>query len=92
MPGNELFDIAKQEFGLEKTKVDFGQTLGKWGMAPGPYLILPFLPPAPTDACPECGSAQFRLVWKAVRHPGHASTASYVCDQCRHHWIGPATP
>jgi len=40
-----LFDIAKQEFGLEKTKVDFGQTLGKWGLGPGPYLILPFLPP-----------------------------------------------
>jgi len=40
-----LFDIAKQEFGLEKTKVDFGQTLGKWGVGPGPYLILPFLPP-----------------------------------------------
>jgi phospholipid-binding lipoprotein MlaA len=40
-----LFDIAKQEFGLEKTKVDFGQTLGKWGLEPGPYLILPFLPP-----------------------------------------------
>jgi phospholipid-binding lipoprotein MlaA len=40
-----LFDIAKQEFGLEKTKVDFGQTLGKWGVEPGPFLILPFLPP-----------------------------------------------
>ena len=40
-----LFDMAKQEFGLEKTKVDFGQTLGKWGFTPGPYLILPFLPP-----------------------------------------------
>jgi len=40
-----LWDIAKQEFGLQKTKVDFGQTLGKWGVEPGPYLILPFLPP-----------------------------------------------
>ena len=40
-----LWDIAKQEFGLEKTKVDFGQTLGKWGWGPGPFLILPFLPP-----------------------------------------------
>lgn len=40
-----LWDIARQEFGLQKTKVDFGQTLGKWGLAPGPYLILPFLPP-----------------------------------------------
>ena len=36
-----LFDIAKQEFGLEKTQVDFGQTLGKWGVGPGPYLIVP---------------------------------------------------
>src|SRR5262249_44884238 len=27
------------------TKVDFGQTLGKWGLGPGPFLILPFLPP-----------------------------------------------
>ena len=40
-----LWDIARQEFGLQKTKVDFGQTLGKWGVGPGPYLILPFLPP-----------------------------------------------
>jgi phospholipid-binding lipoprotein MlaA len=40
-----LFDIARQEFGLENTKADFGQTLGKWGVKPGPFLILPFLPP-----------------------------------------------
>src|SRR2546429_3331749 len=24
---------------------DFGQTLGIWGVGPGPYLVLPFLPP-----------------------------------------------
>ena len=40
-----LFDIAKQEFGLQKTRVDFGQTLGIWGMSPGPFLVLPVLPP-----------------------------------------------
>ena len=40
-----LFDIAHQEFGLDKTKVDFGQTLGKWGFAPGPFVIVPFLTP-----------------------------------------------
>ena len=40
-----LWDIAKQEFGLQKTNVDFGQTLGKWGVGPGPFLVLPFLPP-----------------------------------------------
>jgi len=40
-----LFDVAKQEFKLEPQKADFGQTLGKWGTGPGPYLVLPFLPP-----------------------------------------------
>jgi len=40
-----LFDIAKQEFGLDKSREDFGQTLGVWGAGPGPYLILPVLPP-----------------------------------------------
>ncbi len=40
-----LFDIAKQEFGLEKSREDFGQTLGVWGAGPGPYLVLPLLPP-----------------------------------------------
>ena len=40
-----LFDIAKQEFGLQKTRVDFGQTLGIWGISPGPFLVLPFMPP-----------------------------------------------
>jgi phospholipid-binding lipoprotein MlaA len=40
-----LFDIARQEFGLEKTRVDFGQTLGKWGVKPGPFVIVPFMAP-----------------------------------------------
>lgn len=40
-----LFDIAKQEFGIEKSREDFGQTLGVWGAGPGPFLILPLLPP-----------------------------------------------
>jgi phospholipid-binding lipoprotein MlaA len=40
-----LFDIARQEFGLQKTRADFGQTLGIWGFGPGPFLVLPILPP-----------------------------------------------
>jgi phospholipid-binding lipoprotein MlaA len=31
--------------GLTHSDEDFGQTLGKWGVGPGPYLLLPFLPP-----------------------------------------------
>ncbi len=40
-----LFDIAKQEFNLQKTRADFGQTLGIWGVGPGPFLVLPLMPP-----------------------------------------------
>lgn len=37
-----LLDIAS-EMGLRKHDEDFGQTLGRWGVGPGPYLVLPFL-------------------------------------------------
>ena len=37
-----LHDIAT-EAGLEKHNEDFGQTFGRWGAGPGPYLVLPFL-------------------------------------------------
>jgi len=40
-----LFDMAKQEFGIDKSREDFGQTLGVWGAGAGPYLVLPLLPP-----------------------------------------------
>ena len=37
-----LLDISS-EAGLPKHKEDFGQTLGKWGVASGPYVVLPLL-------------------------------------------------
>ncbi len=37
-----LFDVAS-DLGIEKRNEDFGQTLGRWGVASGPYLVLPFL-------------------------------------------------
>lgn len=37
-----LLDIAS-EAGLPKHKEDFGQTLGKWGIKAGPYIVLPLL-------------------------------------------------
>jgi len=37
-----IFDVAT-EAGLEKHDEDFGQTLGRWGVGDGPYLVLPFL-------------------------------------------------
>jgi phospholipid-binding lipoprotein MlaA len=39
-----LFDVAKME-GIEKSREDFGQTLGFYGVGPGPFLILPLMEP-----------------------------------------------
>lgn len=40
-----LLDVAT-EMRLERQKEDFGQTLGYWGVKPGPYLMLPLLGPS----------------------------------------------
>jgi phospholipid-binding lipoprotein MlaA len=37
-----LLDIAS-EAGIDRHNEDFGQTLGRWGVPPGPYLVLPVL-------------------------------------------------
>lgn len=37
-----LHDVAT-DMGYEKHNEDFGQTFGRWGSPPGPYLVLPFL-------------------------------------------------
>ncbi len=44
--GFGFFDVAKTQFGLEVSEEDFGQTLGKYGVASGPYLVLPFIGPS----------------------------------------------
>jgi phospholipid-binding lipoprotein MlaA len=40
-----LLDVAT-ELGLERHREDFGQTLGRWGVPSGPYLMLPILGPS----------------------------------------------
>jgi phospholipid-binding lipoprotein MlaA len=40
-----IFDIATY-MGLPKHKEDFGQTLGYYGVKPGPYLVLPIFGPS----------------------------------------------
>ncbi len=49
-----IFDVASS-WGLDKHDEDFGQTLGYWGIKPGPYVMLPIL--GPTD---------FRDAWGKV--------------------------
>jgi phospholipid-binding lipoprotein MlaA len=46
-----LFDPASHLAGIPKHDEDFGQTLGRWGVPPGPYLYLPLLGPSnPRDS------------------------------------------
>ena len=40
-----VLDVAT-EMRLEKRKEDFGQTLGHWGVKPGPYVVLPIFGPS----------------------------------------------
>ncbi len=40
-----LIDVAS-DMGIPRTTMDFGQTLGRWGVTPGPYLVLPLLGPS----------------------------------------------
>lgn len=40
-----LLDIAS-EMGIERTTLDFGHTLGRWGVPSGPYLVLPIFGPS----------------------------------------------
>ena len=37
-----IFDVAS-DLGLERQPEDFGQTLGRWGLPAGPYLVWPLL-------------------------------------------------
>jgi phospholipid-binding lipoprotein MlaA len=43
--GFGFFDPATHA-GLERHDEDFGQTLGKWGVPAGPYLVIPLLGPS----------------------------------------------
>jgi len=40
-----FFDVSTH-LDLPKHREDFGQTLGYWGVPPGPYFVLPFLGPS----------------------------------------------
>lgn len=40
-----VLDVAT-EMGIPRTRMDFGQTLGRWGVPSGPYLVLPLLGPS----------------------------------------------
>jgi phospholipid-binding lipoprotein MlaA len=40
-----VLDVAS-DLNVDRHREDFGQTLGRWGVPPGPYLVLPLLGPS----------------------------------------------
>ncbi len=81
-------------FGIRERREDFGQTLGRWGVGAGPYLVLPILGPSeparrrrrrrrharPTTCLPGIGTSTTRST--STRR----STALYFVDQ--RHQVG----
>ena len=47
-----LFDVAAKA-GIDHNEEDFGQTLGKWGVPAGPYIVIPLLGPSDLRDAPS---------------------------------------
>ena len=61
-----VVDIATP-IGLERQPEDLGQTLGRWGLPAGPYLVLPLLGPSSLrDATGTVGAYRLDPVWHAA--------------------------
>lgn len=76
-----VLDVAS-EMGIDRTPLDFGQTLGRWGIPPGPYLVLPlFGPSSVRDAAGFSVEARGDLVGNLDRIPTRNSlTALRIVD------------
>lgn len=67
-----LWDVAST-MGLEPVREDFGQTLGYYGVQPGPYLMLPFL--GPSSVRDTGGIASDFLLAKDINWLDYANTS-----------------
>ena len=70
-----LFDVATP-MGLEKHEEDFGQTLGRWGVGDGAYVVLPILGPRTVrDTVGLAADIYTDPVRDADAHRGYRNTA-----------------
>lgn len=77
-----IVDIAS-DLGLVKHREDFGQTLGRWGLESGPYLVLPILGPSTVR---DAGGAAVDFLGSPIRQFSPESarwqlTATNLVDQ-----------
>jgi phospholipid-binding lipoprotein MlaA len=66
-----VFDVAS-DLGMERQSEDFGQTLGRWGLPPGPYFIWPVLGPSTIR---DSVGRPLDLAWSPSLAVDHGSTA-----------------
>jgi len=59
-----LIDVATLNDGIPREEEDFGQTLGFYGLGPGPYLVLPIL--GPSDLRDTAGLAVDTVVYSLM--------------------------
>jgi phospholipid-binding lipoprotein MlaA len=73
-----IFDVASGA-NLPEHDEDLGQTLGKWGVPPGPYLMVPFLGPSNVRDLPSTIASRFLepLYWFNI---GNAKWGSFALD------------
>ena len=78
-----LIDVATDVEGIKRENEDFGQTLGFYGIGPGPYLILPVAGPYNLR---DAGGWGVDLV--AYNYQGDCIMPiyEYVCKDCREHF------
>lgn len=71
-----IFDIAS-DLNIERHREDFGQTLGRWGVPAGPYVVLPLFGPSTLrDAVAMPVDSRFDLVRQV--DPTGTRTALYT--------------
>ena len=61
-----VFDVATR-MGLQRNDEDFGQTLGKWGVDSGPYVVLPLLGPSTLRDAPALVPDVYTTVYPYIK-------------------------
>lgn len=69
-----VFDVAS-DLNIERHTADFGLTLGRWGMPPGPYVVLPILGPFTLR---EVGALPVDMRGMPVYHMGDQDTRTWL--------------
>jgi len=73
-----MFDPSKEHFGIAKQDEDTGQTIGHYGVGPGPYLVLPFLGPSSfRDGIGLFADSYMNLVYHAWEHSDYYYAITY---------------